>query len=305
MMQQKLDFDRAYQRGLLEAATIGVTKLARPGGSDTVSGKTAKLLLFCIDTHGRGKDENAFCSVDRMSREMNCTPRTVMRAIRAMEERSLLLVKRKGRSNCYTIVWNELIPLCAPPANPPVVRTTRVSTGDIAGSIGDMVSSKGDMVSSKGDMVSSKGDMVSPQSYESQKEPHPTEERAGADLKNWKDVADRLRSLTPRFDRWPVALRLAKEAGLSPSALDAIVDEFLDNRSKFTAGPGAIIVRLREECWPVPIRSREDLAMDKQRKAQRDLKLAKERAEMEAARSRPMPEWSAEELAEFGCFFYK
>lgn len=104
--QQRFDFDRAEQLGLLEQAVLP----KRPG----VSQAACKAVLKAIDNYGRGRE--AWPSCDTLAVNTGLSVRTVKRALRVLTELSLIVVDRRGvlTLNHYRIVWSELAILAKP-----------------------------------------------------------------------------------------------------------------------------------------------------------------------------------------------
>lgn len=104
--QQRFDFDRAEQLGLLEQAVLP----KRPG----VSQAACKAVLKAIDNYGRGRE--AWPSCDTLAVNTGLSVRTVKRALRVLTELSLIVVDRRGvlTLNHYRIVWSELAILTKP-----------------------------------------------------------------------------------------------------------------------------------------------------------------------------------------------
>jgi DNA-binding transcriptional regulator YhcF (GntR family) len=99
-VQQTFDWTRAEQLGLLESARIA--------GADGVSSVALKSVLKAIDGYGRGRE--AWPSYDSIATSAGVSVRTAKRAVKALGERSLICVQRRGPMtvNHYRIVWSEL-----------------------------------------------------------------------------------------------------------------------------------------------------------------------------------------------------
>lgn len=106
-MQQTFDWTRADQLGLLDRWECPRIK--------GVSGIVLKSVLKAIDTHGRGRE--AWPSEATLAVVAGSSVRTVKRAVKALEQLSLIVIERRGPQtvNHYRIVWTELA--CLAPEN--------------------------------------------------------------------------------------------------------------------------------------------------------------------------------------------
>lgn len=100
MTQLTFDWTRAEQLGLLERAVLP----RQPG----VSSVAMKAVLKAIDGYGRGRE--AFPGYQTLAQSAGVSIRVAKRAVAALEDSSLLCVRRQGTRtlNHYTIVWSEL-----------------------------------------------------------------------------------------------------------------------------------------------------------------------------------------------------
>lgn len=268
--QLTLDFDRGAQLRMLQECQLP-TLTGKDGRS--VARNTAKLVLHIIDHHGRGR--TAFLTHDRLATQTNCSRRTTIRVIQALERASLLCVQRDGHRNCnrYTIVWSELGLLCPAPTSAragtrhasessPNRPTCPAPTSARAGTCHPSTDTRTRTVIERSattapqkicDTNRGQSDTIAGQSdtrvtltvLEAQEEPPPPTPVVNP----WQSAAAELDSLG--VERIEETLQTARRRGVEAADVldDAKTARY--NSRRFQSVPRALVARLKTGYWPV------------------------------------------------------
>ena len=123
--QKRIDYTRAEQLGLLRRVILPATEIAEGKRKLTVTPGSLKAVLRAIDDHGRV----CWASLDTLAAETGLSRRAVIRAVAALEERSVVCIEHRpkkngGFRNEYRIVWTELDRLAPPTSTVPPGQTT-------------------------------------------------------------------------------------------------------------------------------------------------------------------------------------
>lgn len=118
--QQRIDFSRAEQLGLLRRAVLPLTEIVESGKNRNVRSSTMMTVLRAIDDHGR----KCWASLDTLASETGLSRRAVIRAVAGLVSLSVVCVEQMpkrggGFNNEYTVVWNELQRLDPPKSTVP------------------------------------------------------------------------------------------------------------------------------------------------------------------------------------------
>ena len=247
--QRRLDFPRAGQLAILRDAQLPWGK-----GHDGIGVSPALLkgVLRAIDDHGRGR--TCWARQRILASEACCSSRQLRRAIEALRELGLLIVKRRQvhadgmvSANFYTIVWNDLA----------LRARTRMTP--------DQSAVTADQSAVTAHQSAFEGRFIEPP-LSAQETPPPTP--STNDTADWAAAADCLKSAGVSFSDRLAGTARAK--GMTPDDVTQIVVTYQANRSKLR-GPGAIVTRIRDGAWPcngirppgqVPVKARPALTED-------------------------------------------
>lgn len=254
--QQRIDFSRAEQLGLLREARLPMQQ---------------KAVLRAIDDFGRGGE--AWPSQSRLAVAVGCSERHLRRLLSELVDDSLVCITRQclgdGRrsGNVYVIVWSELallsqasgvrqqesaISLQESAPGPPEVPDIGADQPDICAYQSDICADQPDICAYQPD----NGVRFREAPKETLKEPPPpsAHQAAAEDVGHSEAgdgepsrLADALKAAG--IERIEPVIREATERGLSAEALRTIVRDYTANRPKFI-GPGAIVDRIRSGAWP-------------------------------------------------------
>ncbi|QDV67677.1 hypothetical protein Poly24_13790 [Rosistilla carotiformis] len=106
--QQTIDFTRGDQLGLLKSLPIKSADVGDGKAAARVSSRMALSVLRAIDDYC-GKSGRCWASAATIGADINCSERSVRRAIRLLESEQLIVIEhRHGRSPIMVINWGEI-----------------------------------------------------------------------------------------------------------------------------------------------------------------------------------------------------